>query len=88
MWKNILGTKLYVNEANNQIVKKVSRFKRKSCRGCTFFVETPFKKCIDIHNDCNLNSSFCISHQSMFVKVYGYTIDELLDFEYLYKTNK
>ena len=88
MWKNILGTKLYVNEANNQIVKKVSRFKRKSCRGCTFFVETPFKKCIDIHNDCNLNSSFCMSSQSMFVKVYGYRIDELLDFEYLYKTNK
>ena len=88
MWKNIEGTKFYINESSNRIVKKVSRFKRKSCRGCTFFVETPFKKCIDIHNDCNLNSSFCMSSQSMFVQVQGYTVDELLDFEYLYKTNK
>ena len=88
MWKNIEGTNLYVNKERNSTIKRVNRFKRNSCKGCTFFVEAETKRCNEIHNDCNLGSAFCMSSQSMFVQVQGYTVDELLDFEYLYKTNK
>ena len=88
MWKNIEGTNLYVNKERNSTIKRVNRFKRNSCKGCAFFVETETKRCNEIHNDYNLGSSFCMSSQSMFVQVQGYTVDELLDFEYLYKTNK